>query len=443
MNDEEVIEMDAVAGLLILFIILAIMVMSGIPIGFSLLIVSLFSLIYLNGMDITMAIDTAINRMMYGVNSFPLLAIPFFIWVGRLLAHDAMSTKLFGIIKQAVGWWKGGVAHFNIFESAVYAAMSGSAVSDVLGPGRLSIRYMLMQGYPLGFAVALTCATAILGPIIPPSIPLIVWGAMGNVSIGKAWFGLVGPGILLVGLYVVTVYIIALIKNFPSSEKPTLHEFIKATKDALPALLAPVILWGGIFSGIFTPTEAAVVAVAYVLFISATFYRGISLHDHLEIMKETVKDSAAILFIVAVANVFSWSLTFAKAQEYIINAVFSVTTNPTAILAIISVVLIFLGMFVDVTPLIVMTAPFIIPLGLKAGIDPTHLTVVSLVAINIGLVTPPFGTVLFAGMRVANIDMEELVRNLVPFYIPIFLTLILIILFPQLSTYIPKIIYGG
>ena len=381
-------------------------------------------------------------NMVHGVNSFPILAIPLFVWSGHLIAHESISDRLFGVIRYAVGWWSGGLLQFNMLFSAIFAAMSGSAVADVAGPGRVIYRIQVDAGYGKGISAAATAASAIMGPIIPPSIPLILWGVAANVSIGRLWAGAIIPGILIgIGLMFL-VYVLSVIRGYPREEIPSLSAFLSGIYAAFPALLTPLIIWVGVFGGIVTPTEAAAVATAYAIFITFVFYREISLKEHARIMIASLKDTAAILFIVSVASHFGWLMAYTRAPAYLLEWIFRLTENPLIVLLLIIFALLFLGCFMETISVILIVAPVMAFLVPAAGLDPVHVGVTSVVALMIGLITPPFGILIFVTERVTGVEYMTILKDLVPFYVILFLVLLITIFFPQTVTYLPDLIYG-
>jgi tripartite ATP-independent transporter DctM subunit len=380
-------------------------------------------------------------KMVYGVNSFTILSITLFVWIGQLINHEAVAKPLFSVTRQAVGWWRGGLLQLNMLFSGAFSALSGSAVADAAGPSRAIYYASVDAGYDKETSAAATTVSSVLSVIIPPSIPLILWGVGADVSIGRLWAGSIIPGILLLVGFMVVTAILARRRNYPRDKFPGLSAFLSNIRASFPVLLAILILWGGVFGGIFTPTEAAAVVVAYLIFISSILYK-VSLREHVRIMIDTIKNSAAILFIVAVANYFSWLMAYTHAPANLIEWIIKITSNTQTIFLLILFVFLILGCFMDLTALILMLAPVMAVVAPRVGIDPVHFGVVGTLALSYGLLTPPFGMLLFVVQKVTGVDYIEIVKKASPYYIVLVLVLLIIVFFPQTVTYLPNLFYG-
>jgi tripartite ATP-independent transporter DctM subunit len=380
-------------------------------------------------------------KMVYGVNSFTILSIPLFVWIGQLINHEVVAKPLFSVTRQAVGWWRGGLLQFNMIFSGAFSALSGSAVADAAGPSRAIYYVSVDAGYDKETSAAATAVSSVLSVIIPPSIPLILWGFGADVSIGRLWAGSIIPGIFLLGGFMIVTAILARRRNYPREKFPGLSSFLSNIYASFPVLLAPLILWGGVFGGIFTPTEAAAVVVAYLIFISSIIYK-VSLREHVRMMIDTIRNSAAILFIVAVANYFSWLMAYKNIPANLVEWILGLTSNTQTIFLLIVFVLLILGCFMDLTALILMVAPVMTVVASRTGIDPVQLGVVGTLTLSYGLLTPPFGLLLFVVQRVTGVDYIEIVKSILPYYIVLFLVLLIIIFFPQTVTYLPNLFYG-
>ncbi|WP_430397600.1 TRAP transporter large permease [Ferrovibrio sp.] len=399
------------------------------------------SIIYMliNGLPLEMIAQ----RTLYALDSFPLVAVPVFLFVGSLMNSAGISKYIYRFADTAVGRLPGGLAQVNIFGSLVFAGMSGSALADIGGIGRIEIDAMRKKGYNPAFASAVTSASAIIGPIFPPSIPLIIYGTVTGVSVIQLLLGGIVPGILCtIGLMLMTAWL-AKRRNYPRAARwPTLAELRRDMPPAIPALLAPVILTAGMLAGYFTPTEIAAVTVAYTVLISVFFYRELTWSGVLDAAYETLRSSAGILIIVAAAALFGWILSVEMVPQTIAAGLTSITTNPYLLLLIVNVLLLLVGMFLDSTTAILLAAPIIAKPLVMAGVDPVHLGMVFVFNLMIGLLTPPMGLALFLVADIAKVKLNDVLREMMPFYIPLGLTLLLITYVPAITTWLPRMAFG-
>jgi tripartite ATP-independent transporter DctM subunit len=337
----------------------------------------------------------------------------------------------------------GGLAQVNIFGSLVFAGMSGSALADIGGIGRIEIDAMKAKGYNKAFAAAVTSASAIVGPIFPPSIPLIIYGTVTGVSVLQLLLGGILPGLLCVaGLMLMTAWL-AKRRNYPRAERwPTPGEIWRDMLPALPALLAPVVLIGGMLFGYFTPTEIASVTVVYTLLISTLFYRDLTWAGLYSAAIETIRASSAILLIVALAALFGWILSVEQVPQIMTGWMLSISRDPYVLLLLVNVLLVIVGMFLDSTTAILVIAPIIAKPLVMAGVDPVHLGMVVVFNLMIGLLTPPMGLALYLVSDIAGVKMKDVLREMVPFYLPLLLTLLLITYVPWITTFIPRLVLG-
>jgi tripartite ATP-independent transporter DctM subunit len=381
------------------------------------------------------------QRMAYALDSFPLVAVPVFIFVGNLMNQSGITEVIYRFASTLVGRVHGGLAQVNIVGSLIFSGMSGAALADIGGLGRIEIKAMSSHGFKREFAGALTCASAIVGPIFPPSIPLIIYGSATNVSIIQLLLAGIVPALICVALLMVTVAILAWRRNFPRAPRwPTLRELWGDFLSALPALLTPVLLVSGMLLGFFTPTEAASITVAYVIFISAVIYRTLTRQHLVHSAFETLKSTSAILIIVAAAALFGWIMAIEQIPQTLAKSLLSLSTDPLMLLLIVNVILLIAGMFLDSTTATLLIIPILAgPLHL-AGVDPVHLGIVAIFNLMLGLLTPPMGLALFLITDIAQVSMRAVLRELLPFYIPLLATLAIITLFPELSLWIPKMI---
>lgn len=380
------------------------------------------------------------QRMAYALDSFPLVAVPVFIFVGNLMNQAGITERIFRFATTLVGRFPGGLAQVNVFASLIFSGMSGAALADIGGLGRIEVKAMTANGFRRDFSGAVTCASAIVGPIFPPSIPLIIYGSVTNVSIIQLLLAGVVPALICVALLMITVAVVAYVKNLPRSARwPRMDELWADFLPAIPALLTPVLLIAGMLFGFFTPTEAASVTVVYVLFISGVVYRTLTWRHLLASAYETLKSTSAILIIIAAAALFGWIMAIEQIPQTLARTLLSLSTDPLMLLLIVNVLLLIVGMFLDSTTATLLVIPIIAgPLHL-AGVDPVHLGIVAIFNLMLGLLTPPMGLALFLISDVAKITMRAVLRELLPFYIPLFATLAIITLFPAVSLWLPSL----
>jgi tripartite ATP-independent transporter DctM subunit len=381
------------------------------------------------------------QRMAYALDSFPLVAVPVFIFVGNLMNQSGITEVIYRFATTLVGRVHGGLAQVNIVGSLIFSGMSGAALADIGGLGRIEVKAMTSHGFKREFAGALTCASAIVGPIFPPSIPLIIYGSATNVSIIQLLLAGIVPALICVALLMITVAYLAWRRNFPRAPRwPTLRELWGDFLPALPALMTPVLLVSGMLLGFFTPTEAASVTVAYDIFISAVIYRTLTWQHLVHSAFETLKSTSAILVIVAAAALFGWIMAIEQIPQVMARSLLSLSTDPLMLLLIVNGILLIAGMFLDSTTATLLIVPIIAaPLHL-AGVDPVHLGIVAIFNLMLGLVTPPMGLALFLITDIAQVSMRAVLRELMPFYIPLLATLAIITFFPEVSLWIPKMI---
>jgi len=420
--------------------VLLLLMLLGFPVALSMGLTSVLTLGALRGFA-EIPWDIVAQRIMYGVTNFTLLAIPFFILAGRLCNEAQITDRIFEFAKTMVGHFKGGLGHVNIMASMIFAGMSGSAVADAGGLGNMEIKAMVDEGYDLEFSTAVTAASATIGPIIPPSIPMVIYGAIAGESVAKLLIAGFLPG-LLMGLAMMAL-LVAMAPRYGWKAKPRtpLPQMIVAAKRGTLPLLAPVILIGGIVTGVFTPTEAAAVAVAYALFMGLV-YRTFTWQSLLRVFKDSMLDTAIILFIVGASSIYSWVIARYQVTDFIVDWMGSVVSTPLMFLLIVNLFLLLVGCFIDPTPALFILVPIFMPMVKQFGIDPIHFGVVMVFNLMIGLVTPPVGTVLYTLNRVTGLSLERISIAMLPWYIPLVVTLVIVVLFPGLSTWLPIAILG-
>lgn len=418
---------------LVLFLLL---MLAGCPLAFSMILSSL-SFIFLSG---NIEYITIPQNMTGGLDSFPLLAIPLFLLAGTLMNELGVTDRLFTFASAMVGHITGGLGHVNVLGSMIFAGMSGSAIADAAGLGAIEIEAMNKAGYRTPFSAAVTAASSIIGPIIPPSIPMVVFGSLAGVSVAKLFMGGLIPGIILGLTQMILVYYMAKtgLEKCPLSPRSSVKEMFRAFRKAFLSLLAPVILINGLFVGFFTATEAGGVTVVYTIFLGL-LYREITLSKLINCLKQTFLATASVLFLVAGGTVFAWLIALLKIPESIGDFIFGITTNKYLILLLINVFLLIQGCFMSATAGLIIVTPMLLSVVNKIWIDPVHLGVIVVLNLMIGLLTPPVGMVLFVVKEVAKITFEEMVESIIPFYITLIFTLLLITYVPWLVMVLPNL----
>ncbi|MGE0803019.1 MAG: TRAP transporter large permease [Lautropia sp.] len=395
-------------------------------------------IIYMIGNDLPL--DLIAQRTLYALDSFPLIAVPVFLYVGSLMNSAGISRNIYKFADTAVGRLPGGLAQVNIFGSLVFSGMSGSALADIGGLGRIEIDAMRSRGFNPGFACAVTGSSAILGPIFPPSIPLIIYGTVTGASVIQLLIGGVLPALVCtVALMVMTAWL-AKRRNYPRADRwPTWRELWRDTLPAVPALLAPVFLTFGMMIGYFTPTEVASMTVLYAVLISALFYRELSWRGLRDAAVETIVASCGILLIVAVAALFGWILSVEAVPQQMTAWMLGISTEPWVLLLLANVLLLIVGMFLDSTTAILVIAPILAKPLEAAGVDPVHLGMVVVFNLMIGLLTPPMGLALFLVADIGKVTMKQVLVAMLPFYVPLGITLLLITYVPWITTWLPRL----
>ena len=388
-------------------------------------------------------LDLVAQRTLYALDSFPLVAVPVFLFVGSLMNSAGISRYIYRFADTATGRLPGGLAQVNIFGSLIFAGMSGSALADIGGLGRIEIDAMRDKGFKPAFAAAVTSASAIVGPIFPPSIPLIIYGTVTGVSVIQLLLGGILPALLCVAMLMLMTGWLAMRRNYPRAPKwPSRAELWRDFKPAFPAIMAPVILIAGMLLGFFTPTEIAAVTVLYALLISSLFYRELTWAGVVHAAFETIRASAGILLIVAVAALFGWILSVEQVPQQLTGLMLSISKNPYVLLLIVNLLLLVVGMFLDSTTAILVIAPIIAKPLVAAGVDPVHLGMVVVFNLMVGLLTPPMGLALFLVADIAKVTMKDVLREMLPYYVPLIITLLMITYVPALTTWIPRLAVG-
>ena len=461
------------AALLIAFLVLMV---CGVPVALAMAGASLLY-VMLSG---TLPDYVVIHRMVNGIDSFPLLAVPFFIMAGNLMNSAGITNRIYNFALALVGWMKGGLGHVNIIGSVIFAGMSGTAIADAAGLGTIEIKAMKDHGYSTEFSVGVTAASATLGPIIPPSLPFVIYAMFANVSVGQLFLAGIIPGGVMAILMMFTVAYyahknnwgrdvafrwsrigkalleLAIVVGFPTAiwgatemgtePAPTFFAamvlLLLADRffrfNAVLPIMTPVLLIGGMTSGIFTATEGAIAACVWALFLGLVWYRTLNWKMLVKVSMDTVETTATVLLIVAAASIFGWLLTVTKVTDAVAAAVLSYTNNPAMFLLLANLLMLFVGCFLEPTAAITILVPILLPICHQLGIDPVHFGLVMVLNLMIGLLHPPMGMVLFVLARVAKLSVERTTIAILPWLVPLLGSLILITYIPEISLWLPR-----
>lgn len=417
-----------------LFVSFVILIFLNVPIAFSLAISSCVALYFGD-----FPLNVVIQRMVTAADSFLLLAIPFFILAGNIMKDGEISKKLINFADSLVGFITGGLAQVNIVTSMFFAGITGAAVADTSAVGSVLIPPMVEREYDADFSGAVTAASSVIGVIIPPSIPMVVYGVVTGVSVGKMFMGGLIPGILVGVIMMIVSYVISKKRGYPSGKALTVKNILVNFKESILALIMPLIIVGGIFSGVFTPTEAAVIAVIYSLIVSLFVYRTIKIKDLPRIILESAYTTAVVMLMLVAAFLFSWIITRERIPVQIAHFLTTLALNRTMILVLVSIFYIVAGTLMDLTANIILLVPVLFPAIQNLGVDPIHFGLITVVALAIGLVTPPVGACLFVASEISNISIIKQSKALVPYIISLILILVILILIPEISVFIPNI----
>ncbi|NQV40787.1 MAG: TRAP transporter large permease [Candidatus Marinimicrobia bacterium] len=425
-------------SILVLLVSFVILVAFNVPIAFSIGLSTMFTMLFT--IPVGPAITTIAQRMATGIDSFALLAIPFFILSGQLMGRGGIARRLIDFAKVLVGMFPGGLAYVNVVACMFFGAISGSAAAATTAIGGFMIPVMNKEGYDKNFNTALTVTASTTGLLIPPSNILIVYSlASGGVSIAALFIAGYIPGILL-GLGLIgAAAIIATIRKYPKGERPTLIYAIKKLGDAIPSLMLIVIVIGGIIGGVFTATEASAIAVLYSLLLSVVFYKEVKVNQLSEILLKTVEITAMVMLLIGASSAMSWILSYENIPQSISHALVSMTESKFLILLIINLILLVVGTFMDMTPAVLIFTPIFLPVVATLGISPLHFGIMMILNLCIGLTTPPVGTVLFVGCGIGKTTIGDLAKSLLPFYAVMIVVLMLITYIPWLTEALPTL----
>jgi tripartite ATP-independent transporter DctM subunit len=421
--------------ILILLFVLVVLLAMGVPVAFALLGSAMATFFVL---DIPMVV--AFQRMAAGVSIFALMAIPFFIFAGDLMYRSGIAERLVQIAEGAFGRSRGGLGLVNVGASSLFGAVSGSAIASASAMGSTLMPLMKEKGYDGDYCVNVTVTAAIVGLLIPPSHNMIIYSAASGigVSIGDLFLAGIIPGILTAGLLMLVAWRVAVKRDYTGGYFPGWRTFLKAVLFAVPGLMTAVIIMGGILSGIFTATESSTIAVIYTMIIGLFAYRTLGLTSLFSAARESVKITAMVMLIIGSATAFGYALAILEAPAQLATLITSATDNPIFVLLIVNVLLLLLGTFMDMSPLIVITTPILLPVVMSVGVDPVHFGIIMMLNLGIGLVTPPIGSVLFVGAAVGKVPVEDAVKSIWPFYFALVIALMIITFIPQVSLALPN-----
>lgn len=413
--------------LLIMFLVLMLI---GVPIAISLGISSVVTLLLFTDVPLNLVIQSMFTSM----NSFIMVAVPLFILSGYLLDEGGVAERIYNFANAMMGWMHGGLGNVAIFSSMLFAGMSGSSVADVASMGKISINAMKRHGYPAGYATALSLSSSMLASIIPPSILMLVASSVANVSIGQALFAGIIPGVIIGVVFMLYNYYYCRRNDIGVKIKFSFKNLVQQFLRAIPALMVPIIILGGMFTGYVTPTEAAGIAVLYAILISILLYKHITVSQLPSIFLRTAKTTGTILFIAVTAKPASWILEYDGLPARIASTISGITTSPLLIMSIIFGFLILVGMFMDATAAIYIVVPILLPTVVAVGIDPVFFVVFLVITLTFGLITPPVGVCLYAASNVTGLKIETIVRNSLPWIAVTVITILMFIIFPQIIT---------
>jgi len=419
-----------------LFLLMLVLFAIAMPVAWSMAIAS--GIYMLLGPKIPL--QGLVQRMIGGIDTFPLLAIPFFILAGNLMNTGGITERLVRFSRALVGHIRGGLAHVVVVTNMIMAGMSGSGIADAAGSGAVLIPAMKRAGYGVPFSAAVVGAAGTIGPIIPPSIPFVIYGSLANTSIGRLLLAGAVPGVLMGILLMIFVYFIARRRNYPSEVKASRSELARATLRAIPPMGLPIIILGGIIAGVMTPTEAACAGAAYAFVLGVFVYRELKLRDLPKVITESVAGTAAVAIIISAAQPMGWILTYEQAPLKVLALFQDANFSKAALLLIINVIMLVLGCFLEGLAVMVMAVPVLMPLLRQAGIDPLHFGVLFVLNIMIGTITPPVGTIMYVVCALGKISIAEFSREVWPFILALIACLFIVTYTPILSTWLPDLL---
>lgn len=381
------------------------------------------------------------QKMVTGIDNYTLVAIPLFVLTGNLMNAGGITDRIFSFVRSCLGHRNGGLAHANVGASVLFAGMSGSAVADAAGMGAVEIKAMKDQGYDADFAAAVTASSSVIGPIIPPSIPFVIYGAIAQVSVGQLFVAGIVPGMLVALSLSLMIVWMGRGGRFPREMRVAWPARFRSFGYASLSLATPAIILVGLIGGVFTPTEAGAVAAAYALILGLLIYRTVKVRDLPKILTETMITTAIVTFIISNVSAFSWILAVSHAGDAFVAFVRDITSNPLLVLLIINLCLLVMGALIEAGAVLIIMTPILLPLAVSVGVDPLHFGVIMVLNLMIGVATPPVGMSLFVTAHVAGISLEKMIRAILPFLIPLFAALALVTYWPGLVLYLPRLLF--
>jgi C4-dicarboxylate transporter, DctM subunit len=423
---------------LMIFLVLLVLIMINLPIAVAM---GLTAVIFFVGMGNASLLTMLPQRMYASTTGFTLLAIPFFILAGNLMNTGGVTGRIFRFAKAVIGHVPGGLGHVCVVANVIFSGMSGSAIADAAGLGQVLHKAMVDNGFKPKFSAAIVASAATIGPVIPPSIPFVLYGALTGVSVGKLFLAGFIPGALMAMVMMAAIAFLAKRYNLPRGNKPDLKEVMASIREAILPLLTPVIIIGGILTGVFTPTEAAVVASLYALFLGF-LYRDLKLKDLPGVFWLSIKQTISLLFIIAAAGFFGWLTIHQRIPDQIIHSLTGVSATSSGILAMVIMIMLILGCFLEGNAIFIITIPIFLPIAQKFGIDLVNFGVVMTLLIMIGNLTPPVGMCLFAVSSFSKVSIGKLAKEVWPYLVGIFIVTVLIAYIPQIATFLPNLIMG-
>ncbi|MBM4761419.1 TRAP transporter large permease [Bacillus sp. B15-48] len=421
----------------ILFVSLAVLILLNIPIGVSLGLATIAAFLF---GDVSIPLTVIPQRMFTALDSFPFMAIPFFMLAGAIMQSGGISARLINFAKNLVGSLPGGLGVISVFSSGFFGAISGSNAATVAAIGKIMIPSMTKDKYGKARAGAIVASAGTLGVVIPPSVPMITYGVISGVSISTLFIAGIIPGILMILVLCLTIFFIAKKNNLPTAGRITMRELGKSFWDAILSLLMPIIVLGGIYGGIFTPTEAAAIACVYALIITMFVYKEIKIKDLSSIIVEAGKSTSIVFFVIAASSAFSWLLTSQRIPDEIASSVLGLTDNPVVILLLINVILLLFGIFLETNAIILLITPMLLPIASHIGLDPLVLGILLVVNTSVGMITPPLALNIFIASDIAKATIEEVSKKIIPFFVALIVVVLAITYIPEIVLFLPNLL---
>lgn len=419
---------------LIIVILSLILIMLGMPIAWVLGSLSAFYVV-IEGFPLSILA----HKVASSAATYPMLAVPLFMFAGKIMNSSGITTRIFNFADNVVGHIPGGLGHVNVVASLIFAGMSGSPVADVAGLGEVEIKAMKERNYDIEFSTGITMASAVIGPILPPSIPMVLLGVMAELSITGLFLGGVLPAFVIAIFMMIYIYFYAKGKQYALSRRPTLGVFLKNFVKATPPMLTPFIIVGGMTLGIFSPTEAATVAVLYSLFLGAVVYRELTMKKFFDLLKDVVASTARLMIVIASALLFGWVLVIADIPQQTAEFLVTISDRPWVVLLMINVVLLILGAIIENIILLLILVPMLVPAMTQMGVDPIHFGVIMVFNIMVGQLTPPMGLSLYVAQDITGLPFDRVCRAVIPFYIPIVIALLFVTYVPIVVLFVPRL----